>query len=463
MEDSFSVRVARVFGSLSSSSSSSKPLTSASLWSLTDEEIEKKEWIRDTESPDDADYDGASLPSDVDGFFADRKSVADEKRPRGFVLKELEDDLQSLDGDESKKSGAVQRRGNGESDEASAKDENEEWEIRNSIGMDCTLDYEEEEDKYDKVAVGDEERGDRIYMHEINDYGIHVSSFNEMPTSFREAGRDPRANHLAAKLRLKEDEEVAKDPCPLQVSSEIEMSIQDVQTSSSDERNHVKSGSDEMIMNAQPDQNNVSEIGKQVKSILKRKEDQTGSVPAKKVRFVPECKEDDKESVAMVSLSNGEESSSVQKDSSVPDYLRNPSKYTCYTFNETDDLDEKSNQQGYMEFLNIMRKSKQLESDEPPADLTQRVIFNPKRKARDTSMESSDNNTEQHKDITAQDLTKKKSLPAIVAEEDAEEGGICAMEEDSPQMETNRISSRNRTSRQYRAKMSIEELDESGA
>ncbi|KAL8139961.1 hypothetical protein V2J09_005982 [Rumex salicifolius] len=457
MEDSFSVRVERVFGSLSSSA---KPLTTPSLWSLTDEEIEKKEWSRDTGIPDDADGDGASVPSDVDGFFANRNSLPVDKQPRGLGLKELEDDLQILD-EGAEESVPIQRRSR-ESDEAGADDENDEWEIRNSIGMDCTLDYEDEEDKYDKVAVGDEERGDRIYMREINDYGIHVSTFSEIPTSFREAGRDPRANHLAAKLRLKEDEEAAKDLSPLQISSEMEMSTHDYQISSFDERNHLKKSSpNEMIMGAQQDQNNVSEAGKQVKSILKRKEDQTGSTPVKKVRFVPDCKEDNVAGDAMVSLSNKEESSSLRRDSLVPDYLQNPSKYKCYTFNETDDLDEKSNQQGYMDLLNAIRKSKQPETDEPPADLSQRVIFNPKKKAKDASLENIDDTSEQHKDITVQEVTKKKSLPAIIADEDTEESDVCAMEEDTPQIETNRSNSRNRTSRQYRSKIT-EELDESG-
>lgn len=323
---------------------------------------------------------------------------------------------------------------------------------------------QEEEDKYDRVAVGDEDRADRVYMREIHDYGVHVSSFDEIPTSLREASRDPRANHLAAKLRLKEDEEALKNPS-LEVSSEIEMSAQDDRSGSFDGRNHLKKlGPDEMVVSSQQDQSNACEAGKQVKSILKRKDDQAGTGSGKRVRFVPECKEDCNDDAAMVSLSNGGESRSVvQNSSAVPDYLRNPSKYTCYTFEETDDLDEKSNQQGYMEFLNAVRKSKQVESDEPPVDLSQRVIFNPKRKARDAVMgneSNDDNKIEQHKDTAAQDLTRKKILPASIGGEDAEESDVCAMEEDPPQMEANRINSRNRTSRQYRSKI-IEELDDS--
>nr|XP_027102077.1 uncharacterized protein LOC113723010 [Coffea arabica] len=65
-------------------------------------------------------------------------------------------------------------------------EDGQDWDIRSSIGLDCTLDFEDEEDEYDKVAVGREKAGEGCSQR-------------------------PRANHMAAKLRLREDAEAAGD------------------------------------------------------------------------------------------------------------------------------------------------------------------------------------------------------------------------------------------------------------
>ena len=99
MEDSFKVRVDKVFGSLNSSSSSSL----SSLWCLTDDEIERRQWNRDKTIP----------------------------QPQ------LEKDLQDLDDDDDDK--------DLQGSESSKKPDDyndEEWEIKSSIGRDSTLDYE---------------------------------------------------------------------------------------------------------------------------------------------------------------------------------------------------------------------------------------------------------------------------------------------------------------------------------
>ena len=45
---------------------------------------------------------------------------------------------------------------------------------------------QEEEDQYDKQAIGKENLGDRLYMKDINDDGVEISSCNVFPTSFRD-------------------------------------------------------------------------------------------------------------------------------------------------------------------------------------------------------------------------------------------------------------------------------------
>ncbi|EPS68847.1 hypothetical protein M569_05921, partial [Genlisea aurea] len=74
----------------------------------------------------------------------------------------------------------------------------EYFDVKSNIGRDCTLDYEEEEDEYDKVAVGTAESGDRLYMSfPAVDDGVEVNGYGELPTTFDSASRDPRANHAA--------------------------------------------------------------------------------------------------------------------------------------------------------------------------------------------------------------------------------------------------------------------------
>ncbi|KAH0872337.1 hypothetical protein HID58_069699 [Brassica napus] len=73
-------------------------------------------------------------------------------------------------------------------------DEDDDWSIRASMGLDRTLDDEDEEDEYDKIALGKEDGGKGVSMEDAisRPCGVRI--------------RDPRANHAAVKMRLKEDE-----------------------------------------------------------------------------------------------------------------------------------------------------------------------------------------------------------------------------------------------------------------
>ncbi|GKG17630.1 nonsense-mediated mRNA decay protein 2-like protein isoform X1, partial [Tanacetum coccineum] len=68
----------------------------------------------------------------------------------------------------------------------------------------------EEEDCFDKVAVGKEESAERFYMKDVNDYEVEMDSNIALPGSLTDVIKDPRANHKAAQLRIKEDYESAK-------------------------------------------------------------------------------------------------------------------------------------------------------------------------------------------------------------------------------------------------------------
>ncbi|KAM2072181.1 hypothetical protein PS1_041044 [Malus domestica] len=90
---------------------------------------------------------------------------------------------------------------------------------------------------------------------------------------------------------------------------------------------------------------NISEDDANLKSILKRKNDNHNE------------DENGAKDVPVETHSN--------ENPPVPDYIRNRSRYTHYTFDSLGDVDEESNKQAYMEFLNLVRKSN---STEPQAE-----------------------------------------------------------------------------------------------
>ncbi|KAL5079030.1 hypothetical protein RYX36_007451 [Vicia faba] len=53
--------------------------------------------------------------------------------------------------------------------------DDEQWQVKSGIGLDCTLDFEEEEDHYDKQALGQDDLGYRVHMSAIKEDGFPVS------------------------------------------------------------------------------------------------------------------------------------------------------------------------------------------------------------------------------------------------------------------------------------------------
>ena len=106
MDNSFRDRVQKAFGSLSASQSP---------WSLADGEVEKREWNRSRALDDD----GEGEPPYSSSF-------------NGGLEVEIEDLGEENDDDDDEENGG--KFGDGA--------DRDEWEIRSSIGMDCTLDNE---------------------------------------------------------------------------------------------------------------------------------------------------------------------------------------------------------------------------------------------------------------------------------------------------------------------------------
>lgn len=141
MEDSFKLRVDKIFGTLnsasSSSSSSSAPASSSldSLWCLTDDEIERREWNRDKGSPEPESCSQASV-------FSNRRDETVYNSNRA-CRSELEKDLEDLDEDNEINDDEELQVWRSPSRSGKPEDYNdEEWEVKSSIGLDCTLDNE---------------------------------------------------------------------------------------------------------------------------------------------------------------------------------------------------------------------------------------------------------------------------------------------------------------------------------
>ncbi|PIA47343.1 hypothetical protein AQUCO_01400189v1 [Aquilegia coerulea] len=428
MEDnSFTVRVDKVFGSLNpttsnSSSSSSSSSSLRSLWSLTGEEVEKREWNRDRGSPDREDN---PCSSNFNGFFSKQRKTA-EKNTR-TKINDFEADI-DLD-DEEEDDDDEQQQGD---------NDQEDWEVRSSIGLDCTLDREEEEDVDDKFAIGKEDDGDRLYMKDVNDYEPYLNvhnvlpelyeddvsfeeddvSFEEDDVSFEDHVSDSRANHMAAKARLIEDE------------------------------------------------------GGDLKSILKRKEKQDNK-SGKRVRFDTACKdtcEDELETAQDSVMVNSVEAITSEEDTyclpqdtrSVPDYIQNPSKYTRYTFDSTTEVDEGANQQAYMDFLNMVKTSNSVDSqqeEESSADLLKSVRFVPKKKAAGDAITVTDiHSMKQSNDETSRESIHRVGFTAGIAAAEIQDSEASAMEEDVPETTTQNTSGSSiKKPRQYRSMAQTEE------
>ncbi|KAJ7538098.1 hypothetical protein O6H91_11G033800 [Diphasiastrum complanatum] len=229
MEGSFETRVSRVFGSLREDPAASG--SSLQFWSINEQQqidrsSERRKWDGDEEeSGSDAESD-TPCAARYERFLRLQWGEGEEARA---AAGEREHAASGRPGKRMKRDGATADEGNkavtlagvqdkedeeGEGDEEFEEEgaEDEVEQMRMMIGMDETLDFEDEEDEYDKVAVGREAAGDRIYMKEIRACNGMQSSLTTLPGSLyemKQIARDSRANHAAAAARLAEDARVA--------------------------------------------------------------------------------------------------------------------------------------------------------------------------------------------------------------------------------------------------------------
>ena len=294
---------------------------------------------------------------------------------------------------------------------------------------------QEEEDKYDREAFGREDPADRVYMNDIMDDGINMSINSIVPDLLDDSIedmyrflKDPRADIRAASARLREDDGLAKDG-----NSHYAAQAKDLPTVGM------------QIKKAVEDVN--------VKPILKRKEEQANLKPRKRVRFDASVKdpesdmfEHDEDSPmvpqSMDVVTEKENTSTPSETPGVPDYIRNPSKYTRYTL-DVPESNDASNKRALADLHDLLGKSdpNKIHSG-TPVEIPSSVTFIPRKKSVDAMAVDEGPRTS---DSTS-------SVIGMVAEA-SDETDQCEMDEDdskassTPQMHTNSKAS----SRRYRS------------
>ncbi|KAF5746376.1 hypothetical protein HS088_TW06G00547 [Tripterygium wilfordii] len=422
-DESFRARVDRIFGSLPAGLNYFRQPSSAvrsSPWSLTGKEVERKEWRRDTGS---SDRDETPCSAAFDDFLnKDRRSSRRNAKLGGELGGDLDD--VDEDGDERPENG-------------------DEWDIRSSIGLDPTLDNEEEEDEYDKVACGRESADDRLYTRDVTNHGLNLNAENVLLNSLSSTMKDPR--DLAARNRLMEDD------------AEAQVSNSPHNPGTEFKEPQVRFSGD----------------GVPLRSILKRKD--TNSIPKslKRVRFDPGCMSSSEElseghqdflsrnsSVSsMVSSNDG--SMLAQNTARIQDRSRNA--YTHYTLNSTIEVNEESNTRACMDFLKLVRGSKPSDlgsnSQDVSADLPKSITFIPKKKAVDG--ESVDSFSEFKQDKQAKSSHQAEfQFPIGIALIESQQSEVGEVVEAQQEVSATDVNSRiQKPIRRYRTKPSSDDSD----
>ena len=274
--------------------------------------------------------------------------------------------------------------------------------------------------------MGKEEALGSLYQRDITDYESDMKSYSELPKTFKDVNKDPRANRRAAEIRLREDAGGADCVDNMRAFTTLHPAL-----------------------NAQ---NGISKESVGLNSILKSKGDHVDTKSKKRVRFDSSCKDDcEKNSEGSNALASEtslvlDKPASIPKDSpNVPDYVRNPSKYKHYTFDPSADFDDSSNNRAYADFLKLVKQRDQMESQDClPFELPKSVTFTPKKKPSGNTVGANRNESEKN---------HNKRLPIAMAAEDELIDGICAMEEDEhEEAADNRTKGSQISGRRYRTK-----------
>ncbi|KAK1310706.1 hypothetical protein QJS10_CPA08g00414 [Acorus calamus] len=264
-------------------------------------------------------------------------------------------------------------------------------------------------------------------MSDIKDQGAFLNFHNIISDPYNDGcdevqhNKDPRADLSAAKARLREDKDGLRSSGPRTTNSQAR----------------------------------AMENGMNLKSILKRKEGpMLESKTNKRVRFNKTSednqKQESKQAHDSFLVTESMEATPKEDARVVPDDIRNPSKYTHYTFDSVEEDDELSNLHAFDVFRNMLKGSSAEMQMDGPVELPKSVTFTPRKKASDGLMN---------------DLQCRKPAHATVpstsiAVGEVEESEVNAMEEDDMETSmTEKHGSPRKPARQYRSKAGFESDD----
>ncbi|CAL5027785.1 unnamed protein product [Urochloa decumbens] len=367
-QEAFEARVKRLFGSRLFDAVPDSSFPAAS-WSVAAGDVERHRWAKPSEARD-AEEEAAGEAGRGDtpcaSAFYDANGCLRGRRRRSRQ-EEFEGDLDDLDEDDDDEEEGGERG-------RKAAEVDEEEGVRVNIGLDPTLDREEEEDKYDREAFGREDAADRVYMNDIMDDGINMSINSIVPDLLDDSiedvyrfSKDPRADIRAASARLREDDGSSKDG-----DSQYAAQAKDLPTVGTKKA--------------------VEDVN--VKPILKRKEEQADLKPRKRVRFDASVKdpesdmfEHDEDSPmvpqSMDVVTEKENTSTPSESPGVPDYVMNPSKYTRYTL-DVPESNDASNRRALEDLHDLLGKSDPNKiHSETPVEIPSSVTFIPRKKSVD--------------------------------------------------------------------------------
>jgi hypothetical protein len=299
---------------------------------------------------------------------------------------------------------------------------------------------QDEEDEFDKAAIGREIAGEegRVYMREIIDVEKRSMASSDSSLHVSRVERDPRANHFAARARIEEDE---RNAAPVAERKEAEeeavaeaMAEEPVKTDSTTCMKRESSGSKLVVVES---------------SDMAKGHREDGSV--KRVRFADDVVFED---------ARAKESTFVRPKpvhvvaSQVPDYVRNPSKYTRYTLDwSAEDHDDTTNVQALDACYEAIKANQSKGSDDTD-ETSERIHFIPRRLPRGTVEKTEIAHV--HHQVSV--VRGHKSRMCVDDELEVQNETTMEFDDDDGATET-KIASSTTASRRYRSKKEIDATD----
>lgn len=292
----------------------------------------------------------------------------------------------------------------------------------------CRQLFQEEEDEFDRAAVCMGDVSERVYMRDVKDHGPYINYHSIIEDISEEVyfDRDPRADHSAAIARLREDKEAGAS---VQLSS-----------SSIDAAPRIK-----------PCEGDVN-----LKPILKRKNEVVDLRPKKQVRFDPSSTDrldEQPRGIQDAPLGPAETEAARAGEASrpphgdpatVPDYVRNPSKYVCYSLESEESVDDESNRRAFDDFWKMVRgqKSEHFQlggTAEPPRS----IVFTPRKRAPVSGSQE---------DRADKESARAAARRVSIASSEAPETEIPSPDKDDMDITEERVAGSQKPGRQYRSR-----------